>query len=126
MNYSLFTFARSYLLDLSIITFILAIFLGHYKASTIFPYGNPDVRNCTFIFFDQVLDHFNGNEYTFQQRVCVYTNFVKNQDALQNAPLLFYTGNEGEVGLYVNNSGLMWEIGHELGAVLAFAEHRYL
>ena len=39
--------------------------------------------------------------------------------------MLFYTGNEASVELYVNATGLMWERAPELGARLVFAEHRY-
>ena len=38
-------------------------------------------------------------------------------------PLLY--GNESPVEEYVNNTGLMWTMGYELGAMLVFAEHRY-
>jgi hypothetical protein len=36
------------------------------------------------------------------------------------------TGNESPVEEYVNNTGLMWELGIELDALLVFVEHRYL
>ena len=39
-------------------------------------------------------------------------------------PILFYTGNESPVEEYINNTGLMWEIGQQMGALLIFAEHR--
>ena len=38
---------------------------------------------------------------------------------------MFYFGNEANVLLYLNNTGLMWEAAHQLNAVLVFAEHRY-
>ena len=37
----------------------------------------------------------------------------------------FYCGNEANVELYVNATGLMWEHAEKAGAVLVFAEHRY-
>lgn len=40
-------------------------------------------------------------------------------------PILFYTGNESPVGEYVNNTGLMWNLGEKLGALLIFVEHRF-
>ena len=45
--------------------------------------------------------------------------------ALLFALLLFYFGNEDNVELYVNHTGLMWEAARPLGAALVFAEHRY-
>ncbi|XP_053161841.1 lysosomal Pro-X carboxypeptidase isoform X3 [Hemicordylus capensis] len=39
--------------------------------------------------------------------------------------MLFYTGNEGDITWFANNTGLMWNIAEELNAILVFAEHRY-
>ena len=39
-------------------------------------------------------------------------------------PLKDSRGNESPVDVYVNNTGLMWELGKKLGARLVFAEHR--
>lgn len=40
-------------------------------------------------------------------------------------PVLFYFGNEDNVELYLNHTGLMWENADKLGAALLFVEHRY-
>ena len=40
-------------------------------------------------------------------------------------PMFFYLGNEADVTLYVNATGLMWENAEEFGALVVFAEHRY-
>ena len=37
----------------------------------------------------------------------------------------FYCGNEANVELYINATGLMWENAEAAGALLVFAEHRY-
>lgn len=39
--------------------------------------------------------------------------------------MFFYTGNEADVTLYVNATGLMWETAEDLEALVVFAEHRY-
>ena len=42
-----------------------------------------------------------------------------------NNTIFFYTGNEANVELYLNHTGLMWENADDFGAILVFAEHRY-
>ena len=78
--------------------------------------------------FNQTLDHFargatRGQGETFAQRLCVYDGFVS--EAGRPPLVFFYTGNESPVEEYVNNTGFMWEVGKEMGALLVFAEHRY-
>merc|ERR1711871_1576203 len=53
-------------------------------------------------------------------RFCVYDGFYDGSGVV-----LFYTGNESPVEVYINNTGLMWEMGNELNALLVFSEHRY-
>jgi lysosomal Pro-X carboxypeptidase len=42
-----------------------------------------------------------------------------------NSTVLFYTGNESPLEQYINNTGLMWELGERLSAQIVFVEHRY-
>lgn len=88
--------------------------------------GCPGTHNCTTHFFEQTIDHFNwapplgGDVATYQQRY-----FVNKQWWSPGKPIFFYFGNEDDVELYVNHTGLMWENAEEFGAMLVFAEHRY-
>lgn len=93
---------------------------------------HPSVVNCTWREFEQPMDHFGGAPGTFKQRYCFYDKFWReaqqsafSADVGQKGPLFFYTGNESPLEEYVNNTGLMWEVGQRLGALLVWAEHRY-
>lgn len=89
--------------------------------------ATPSSINCTWIYHTQPLDHFstvaNGGPSTYNERVCLYSNFVPS--GTKNAPILFYVGNESPVEEYINNTGLMWNLGRDIHAHLVFAEHRY-
>ena len=94
--------------------------------------GRPSTANCTWTNFTQRLDHFGDASGTFPQRVCVFDKWWKpaarsgfSAQAGAPGPILFYTGNESPVEEYVNNTGLMWEIGERMGALIVFAEHRF-
>ena len=43
----------------------------------------------------------------------------------ERGPIFFYTGNEANVELYVNATGLMWENAAKFGALLVFVESRF-
>ncbi len=84
----------------------------------------PSTANCSVRFVTQPLDHFAFNPATaaatYQQRFYVYDDYF-----VPGNPVFFYTGNEADVGLYVNATGLMWENAEAFGALIVFAEHRY-
>ncbi|KAM9733837.1 lysosomal Pro-X carboxypeptidase [Menidia menidia] len=83
--------------------------------------NDPPISYKTF-YFDQQIDHFGFLEDgTFKQRYLVADKHWQKPDG----PILFYTGNEGDITWFCNNTGFMWETAEELGAMLVFAEHRY-
>lgn len=94
--------------------------LGRHRV-TRSPPQQPPVFYKT-LYFDQQIDHFGFLENgTFKQRYLL-NDLHWHKD---NSPILFYTGNEGDITWFCNNTGFMWDIAEELGAMLVFAEHRY-
>lgn len=72
--------------------------------------------------FTQLIDHFSwANQETYQQRYLVN----KDNWCGKNCPILFYCGNEGDIEVFTNNTGWMWENAENLHAMLIFAEHRF-
>lgn len=94
---------------LLIITFVMGLCVNcgalHYNIAT----------------FTQVVDHFNWNiNLTFEQRY-LYSNVYWHADG----PFVVYTGNEGNVEGYWENTGFAFEIAKQLNGYILFIEHRY-
>ncbi|XP_071862941.1 lysosomal Pro-X carboxypeptidase [Bombus fervidus] len=71
---------------------------------------------------DMPVDHFSFSvSDTFKLRYLVNNTWQIKKDA----PIFFYTGNEGNIENFAQNTGFMWDIAPEFGALLIFAEHRY-
>ena len=71
---------------------------------------------------DVPVDHFSFSiQDTFKLRYLLNNTWQKENDA----PILFYTGNEGSIETFAENTGFIWEVAPELGALIIFAEHRY-
>lgn len=82
----------------------------------------PNSLSYKTYYFYQKIDHFGFlSNATFKQRYLVNDQHWHQE----NGPILFYTGNEGDITWFCNNTGLMWDVAEELGAMLVFAEHRY-
>ena len=70
------------------------------------------------------IDQFNfwqgTSTATFQQRY-----LINNASwASPSHPIFFYAGNEGSIDLFTNNTGYLWSLAQDLGALVVFAEHR--
>ncbi|GER41869.1 serine carboxypeptidase S28 family protein [Striga asiatica] len=77
-------------------------------------------------FYTQILDHFNfnPNSYsTFQQRYLINDTFWDGPKG--NFPIFVYTGNEGGIEWFAQNTGFMFEIAPVFRAMLVFIEHRF-
>ncbi|KAI3994452.1 hypothetical protein MKX01_012709 [Papaver californicum] len=77
-------------------------------------------------YFTQILDHFNYHPQsyqTFQERYLI--NYKHWGGAEKNAPIFVYTGNEGDIEWFAQNTGFMFEIAPHFKALLVFLEHRY-
>jgi lysosomal Pro-X carboxypeptidase len=83
--------------------------------------GSEQIENCELHWFKVPLDHFTHTvpHDTFEIRYY----FCRN--TRQTKTLFVYFGNEADVGLYLRNTGLMWESADRHGASLVFLEHRY-
>ena len=108
----------------------------------------PTSTDCKEKYFTQKIDHFSyypdeleKNDdtveknkarkslygKTYQQRYFVCDQYwdIADKETGKMGPIFFYTGNEADVTLYVNATGLMWENAADFKANLIFAEHRY-
>jgi lysosomal Pro-X carboxypeptidase len=71
---------------------------------------------------ETVLDHFTYiDNRTFSMRYLYNATFADDS----KSPILFYTGNEGDIELFAQNTGFMWHAAQQLQAILVFAVHRY-
>ncbi|KAF5473524.1 hypothetical protein F2P56_010128 [Juglans regia] len=77
-------------------------------------------------YFTQILDHFNFNPqsyHTFQQRYLINDSYWGG--AHKNAPIFVYTGNEGDIEWFAQNTGFLFETAPDFKALLVFIEHRF-
>ncbi|XP_004494225.1 uncharacterized protein [Cicer arietinum] len=77
-------------------------------------------------FYTQILDHFNYNPQsyqTFQQRYLINDTYWGG--AKKKAPIFVYTGNEGNIEWFTQNTGFMFEKAPYFNALLVFIEHRF-
>ncbi|KAF2070403.1 hypothetical protein CYY_008273 [Polysphondylium violaceum] len=82
------------------------------------------------LYYMQTLDHFNfQTQGTFAQRYLLADQFWNRPakgDSQCFGPVLFYTGNEGDITLFYENTQFMTNVlAQEMNALILFAEHRY-
>ncbi|XP_072170776.1 lysosomal Pro-X carboxypeptidase-like [Diadema setosum] len=83
-------------------------------------------QGCSYphkeLFFEQQVDHFSfHNSDTFQMRYLISDKFWKPGQG----PIFFYTGNEGDITWFCDNTGFVWDTAPDFQALVVFAEHRY-
>ncbi|CAH8558528.1 hypothetical protein MS3_00005578 [Schistosoma haematobium] len=89
----------------------------HFPWSTI---KNPEFTYETRYFWTRV-DHFsfvNDDKFFIKY-------LINNESFTPGGPIFFYTGNEGAIEIFAENSGFIWKLSQELNASVVFAEHRY-
>ncbi|CAH0562476.1 unnamed protein product [Brassicogethes aeneus] len=72
-------------------------------------------------YIDVPIDHFNfANNATFKLRYLVNDTYY-----VKDGPIFFYTGNEGQIETFAQNTGFINDIAPKFNALIVFAEHRY-
>lgn len=67
------------------------------------------------------VDHFSfANKDSFPLRYFINTDHFQS-----GGPIFFYTGNEGSLEGFAENTGFMWDSAEEFNAAVVFAEHRF-
>lgn len=88
------------------------------------PRDHPDnaCKKYETKWLDVPVDHFAFDMTdTFKMRYLVN----KDHWSAGEGPIFFYTGNEGDIEVFCQNTGFMWDIAPEFKALIVFAEHRY-
>ncbi|EUB62200.1 Lysosomal Pro-X carboxypeptidase [Echinococcus granulosus] len=83
------------------------------SARSLYPYER---RN-----FTEFVDHFSfapSQEFNL-------TYLISTEEWKPGGPILFYTGNEGLIDHFAQNTGFMFELAKILSGAVIFAEHRY-
>nr|DAD45189.1 TPA_asm: hypothetical protein HUJ06_003419 [Nelumbo nucifera] len=74
-------------------------------------------------FFPQLLDHFT---FQPQSSKIFYQKYLINDHYWEHgAPIFVYTGNEGNIEWFAENTGFMLDIAPKFRALLVFIEHRF-
>jgi lysosomal Pro-X carboxypeptidase len=80
-------------------------------------------RTCTEDYIHHLpMEHFSdtGTQIGFKLRI-----LYNNQWYQKGGPVFFYTGNEGPLEGFAQNTGIMWDLAKQFNAFVVFAEHRF-
>ncbi|KAH7725806.1 PCP-1.1 protein [Aphelenchoides avenae] len=81
--------------------------------------------NCTQGWLSRIpVNHWEAEERYFFKMQYLY-NLDYYDMAAKNGPLFFYTGNEGAIETFADNTGIMWDLAKQFKAAIVFAEHRF-
>ena len=78
----------------------------------------------TIDWYSQTLDHFAFQPHSEWKQRYLWTD--QYYDSSRQGVLLFYTGNEGDIVMFWNNTGFVFNLAVKLNARILFAEHRYV
>ena len=102
---------------------------GRYAASAVSAAAATDngtAKPFTAHYFQQELDHFTftpNASRLFSQKYLLNDTFWRRKP--NAGPLFVYTGNEGDIEWFTTNTGFMFDIAPDFGALLVFIEHRF-
>lgn len=95
-------------------------FFGKFTRSTSQLRQQPQIRYETR-YFDQRLDHFSFSELPrFRERYLISTEHWVGPS--RQGPIFVYCGNEGDIAWFASNTGFVWEIAPQFGAMVLFPE----
>jgi hypothetical protein len=117
---------------LALVTFANAVFNGRVPKMNRFNQDEEKIKQSILdrgavlpneMNYTARVDHFNGSNWdTYEMRYLINAQYYN----ASQGPILFYTGNEGGIWAFYNNSGFMTDtLAKKLGALVVFAEHRY-
>ncbi|KAK7330920.1 hypothetical protein VNO77_25126 [Canavalia gladiata] len=100
-------------------------FVGKFALASTAPSQSQSLQlNYETRYFQQRLDHFSFLDLpTFPQRYLISTEHWVGPKRV--GPIFFYCGNEGDIVWFAQNTGFVWEIAPQFGAMVVFPEHRY-
>uniref|UniRef100_W6NDI6 Peptidase S28 domain containing protein n=1 Tax=Haemonchus contortus TaxID=6289 RepID=W6NDI6_HAECO len=87
---------------------------------------SESVRSSPYKWSEEWLDGVPLDHFAFANKDQFKLRYFINTDSYEEGgPIFFYTGNEGKLEGFAENTGFMWDIAPEFHAAVVFAEHRF-